>query len=103
MKSIKERAYDFSVRVVRFLDTLAKDTSTQIISKQLLRSATSIAANIVEAQSGCSKRDFANFLSHALKSSNETVYWLCLLGDAKSVKSFELTYLVNESKEIRIF
>jgi len=80
---LKYRAYQHSVNVIEFIDGLGKDTSTGVISKQLLRSATSIGANVVEAKGASSKRDFTNFFTYALKSANESLYWLGLLRDAK--------------------
>jgi len=97
---LKHRAYQYSIRVIEFLDTLPRDTSTGVITKQLLRSATSIGANIVEAKWASSKRDFINFFSHSLKSANESLYWLGLLRDAKKINNTQLEYLLNETKEL---
>ena len=97
---LKRRAYKYSIGMIEFLDTLPKDTSSQVIAKQLLRSATSIGANIVEAKGASSKRDFTNFFSHSLKSANESLYWLGLLRDAKKIDSARLEYLLNETKEL---
>ena len=97
---LKGRAYRFSVNIIEFLDTLPKDVSTGVITKQVLRSATSIGANIVEAQASSSKRDFTNFFTYSLKSANETVYWLGLLRDAKKIQSPQLTYLLKETQEL---
>ena len=97
---LKDRAYNYSIKVIEFLDILAKDFSTRVIANQLLRSATSIGANIVEGQASSSKKDFTNFLNHSLKSANETLYWLGLLRDAKKVKSPKLEYLLSETKEL---
>jgi four helix bundle protein len=97
---LKDRAYQYSIRATEFLDTLPKDTSSQVITKQLLRSATSIGANIIEAQASSSKRDFTNFFSYSLKSANESLYWLGLLKDAKKINNPELEYLINETKEL---
>jgi four helix bundle protein len=80
---LKQRAYKYSIKVIGFLDTLPQDMSTNIITNQLLRSATSIGANLVEAKGSSSKKDFTNFFNHALKSANESLYWLGLLRDAK--------------------
>lgn len=71
---IKLRAYKFSLAVIRFINDLPKNQTNKIISSQLLRSATSIGANIIEAQAGSSKKDFKNFMNVALKSANETKY-----------------------------
>ncbi len=97
---LKHRAYKYSINLIEFLDTLSKDMSSQVIAKQLLRSATSIGANIIEAKASSSKRDFTNFFSHALKSANESLYWLGLLRDAKRINSPELKYLLGETKEL---
>ncbi|MBA7474835.1 hypothetical protein ES707_10193 [subsurface metagenome] len=97
---LKDRAYQYSIKVIEFLDTLPKDVSTEVITKQLLRSATSIGANIVEAKGASSKRDFTNFFSHSLKSANESLYWLGLLRDAKKINSAQLEYLLDETKEL---
>lgn len=97
---LKDRAYKYSIKIIEFLDTLPKDTSTGVIAKQLLRSATSIGANITEAQASSSKRDFTNFLTYSLKSANESLYWLGLLRDAKKINNTKLEYLLNETKEL---
>jgi four helix bundle protein len=60
---------------------LPKNTSSQIISKQLLRSGTSIGANYIEAQGSSSKKDFTNFFHHSLKSANESKFWLAIIRD----------------------
>ncbi len=97
---LKDRTYQYSIKVIEFLDNLSKDNSTQIISKQLLRSATSIGANIVEAQASSSKKDFTKFFNYSLKSANESVYWLSLLKDAKKINNNQIEYLLNETKEL---
>ena len=65
-----------------------------------MRSATSIGANVVEAKSASSKRDFIKFYEIALKSANETTYWLGLLKDALNINEPEMTYLLGEAEEI---
>ncbi len=97
---LKHTTYQYSIKIIEFLDTLPQDTSTGVIGKQLLRSATSIGANIVEAKSASSKRDFTNFYNHALKSANESLYWLGLLRDAKKINNTQLNYLLNETQEL---
>ncbi|NIV69367.1 MAG: four helix bundle protein [Phycisphaerae bacterium] len=97
---LKHRSYEYSIKMIEFLDTLPKDVSTEVITKQLLRSATSIGANIVEAKGASSKRDFTNFFSHSLKSANESLYWLGLLRDGKKMNNPQIEYLLNETKEL---
>ncbi|MBU2592490.1 four helix bundle protein [Patescibacteria group bacterium] len=63
------------------MEKFPKKRAAWIISDQLLRAGTSIGANIVEAQAASSRRDFTNFLNHALKSANETKFWLILSKD----------------------
>ena len=74
-----KRALKFAVDVIRFTKTLPKERAYWIITDQLIRSACSIGANMTEAGSASSKKDYINFYSHALKSANETIYWLNLL------------------------
>jgi four helix bundle protein len=74
--------------------------STNVLSGQLVRSATSIGANIVEAQAGRTKKDFSNFLSHALKSANETKFWLRLLRDSEKSEKECTEKLLNEATEL---
>ncbi|MFH1939263.1 MAG: four helix bundle protein [bacterium] len=97
---LKDRTYQYSIKMIEFLDNLPKDNSAQIISKQLLRSATSIGANIVEAQASSSKKDFTKYFNYSLKSANESVYWLNLLKDAKKINNNQIEYLLNETKEL---
>jgi len=97
---LKYRAYRYSIKMIEFLDALPRDTSTGVITKQLLRSATSIGANIVEAKGASSKREFTNFFSHSLKSANESLYWLGLLRDAKKINNAQLKYLLIETQEL---
>jgi len=83
---IKKRTYIFALEIIKLIDSLnKKDFSIEIISKQLIRSATSIGANIIEAQAGSTKRDFVNYIQHSLKSANETKFWLCLLRDSRAI------------------
>ncbi len=96
-----KRTYNFSLSIIRFIDSLNRnDFSIRIIANQLLRSATSIGANIVEAQASSSKKDFVNFINHALKSANETKYWLGLLRDCGKADHKNTDKLLREAMEI---
>jgi len=98
---LKYRCYYFSIDVIHLLETLPEKRVFWVITDQLLRSATSIGANIVEAKSASSKRDFLKFYEIALKSSNETKYWLGLLRDAaKTDKEDKINKLLKEVDEI---
>lgn len=98
---LKERVYFYSLDVIKFIDALdKKDLSTSVIAKQLLRSATSIGANIIEAQAGSSKKDFANFFSYALKSANESKFWLGLLRDSGKINKEKTNKLLDETRQL---
>ena len=98
---IKKRAFRYAVDTIKFLDHLnQKDLSVQVMARQLLRSATSIGANIVEAQAASSKREFTNFLNHSLKSANETKFWLALFRDSGKADTKQVDSLLTEAKEL---
>jgi len=71
-----------------------------VITDQLLRSSTSIGANIIEAKSSSSKKDFIKFYEIALKSANETKYWLGLLRDSTDVDKSKVNQLLKEIEEM---
>ena len=79
---VKVRAYRFSLAIITFINSLPNKRAFWAIADQLLRSATSIGANMIEAKSSSSRRDFIRFYEIALKSANETKYWLYLLRDS---------------------
>ena len=97
---VKKRTYLYALEVVKFLKDLPNDYIAQTIGKQLLRSATSVGANIVEAQASSSKKDFANFYSYSLKSANESKFWFGLLKDSGKVSSEKVGPLLNETNEL---
>jgi four helix bundle protein len=76
---IKTKSFDFAVRVVNLYKWLITEQKEFVLSKQCLRSGTSIGANVEEADSGQSKKDFIAKMSIALKEAKETHYWLRLL------------------------
>lgn len=73
------KSYDFAVRIVRMYQHLPSEKKEYILSKQVIRSGTSIGANIEEAIGGISKADFRAKMSIAYKEARETDYWLRLL------------------------
>ena len=98
---IKQRCYQFSKKIVLFVTNAKYERIHFSIFDQLLRSATSIGANIVEAKSGSSTKDFKKFYIIALKSANETKYWVCLLRDTILIEDKErLNSLLKEADEI---
>jgi len=100
-ETLKRRIYKFIIGLVRFVETLPKnDPLCRIAIDQLLRSGTSIGANYVEAIAGSSKKDFTNFLTHALKSANESKFWLALLRDTGKGEKDKINSLLDELMEI---
>ncbi|MBU1297773.1 MAG: four helix bundle protein [Bacteroidetes bacterium] len=86
--------------VTKFIDDLPKDKSCEIIGNQLLRSSTSIGANVVEAGAASSRKDFTNFFNHALKSANESKFWLALLKDSGKASKELCDKLLEETNQI---
>ena len=98
---IKQRTYRYALDLLKFLDKLDKlDWTVQVISKQLLRCGTSIGANIIEAQAGSTRKDFTNFITHSLKSANESKFWICLLRDSGKGDRVIRDNLLSETVEI---
>jgi four helix bundle protein len=97
---VKKRTYDYALGIIKFLDSLDKDYVTQTIGKQLLRSATSVGANVIEAQASSSRKDFINFYNHSLKSANESKFWLGLLKDSGKSQADLIVPILNETNEL---
>jgi four helix bundle protein len=99
-KDFKKRLYDFTLRLIEFLDKLPTDNVSRRIGDQLLRSGTSIIANYIEGQASSSKKDFTNYFNISLKSANESKLWLAILRDSKRVKAEDVSWFLNELEEI---
>jgi four helix bundle protein len=76
---VKDKSFDFAIRIVKLYQYLTTEKNEYILSKQLLRSGTSVGAMVRESEHAQSKADFIHKLSIAQKESNETLYWLELL------------------------
>jgi four helix bundle protein len=98
--NISDRAYFFAKEIVAFVKEVKYDRIYFSLFDQLLRSATSIGANLVEGKAGSSKKDWIKFHVIALKSANETKYWLCLIKDCLDVDKNRIQNLINEANEI---
>ncbi|MFH0845905.1 MAG: four helix bundle protein [Patescibacteria group bacterium] len=98
-KDLRYRSYVFSLDIISLLEKLPKNYIYEILGKQVLRSATSIGANIVEAQAGSSKKDFVRFYQIALKSCNEIKYWLSIF-KIKQKDNLKIEELLNEAIEL---
>ncbi len=100
MGVLLEKSYSFSVRVVKLYKYLASKNSEKSLIIQLLRSGTSIGANVEEALGAQSDRDFAAKLYIAYKEARETSYWLRLLKDTDYLKTNEATSMLNDCDEV---
>jgi four helix bundle protein len=102
MKSdLPERTMRFAVRIVKLCKTLDKqDPTSRTLARQLLRSGTSVGANVEEAVAGQSKPDFISKQNIALKEARETHYWLRLLVASELVPAVKLEDLLQEANEL---
>ena len=82
---LRDKSYLFALRIIKLNKHLVNQHNEYILSKQLLRSGTSVGALIREAQFAQSLKDFINKLSVALKEANETEYWILLLRDSEYI------------------
>ena len=97
---ISHRCFYFAKEVILFVKNCKYDRVYHSLFDQLIRSAASIGANVVEGKSGSSKKDWKNYYTIALKSSNETKYWLCLINETIEVSSAKINELIKEADEI---
>lgn len=102
-QEFKLRIYKYVLMLIRFLVKLPNDPVTAEIKRQLIRSGTSTGANYFEAEAASSKKDFQNYFFIALKSTNESKFWLAVFKDGGLVPKElipECDYLLKETKEI---
>jgi len=102
-KTLEERTYNFSIKVIKFLGLKEMNKYNRIyspITAQLLRASTSIGANIAEAKSASSKKDFIKYYQIALKSANETKYWIGLIQNGLKINNTEIEEIERELSEI---
>jgi len=99
---ILDKSFDFAIRVVKLYKYLCDEKKEYVLSKQLLRSGTSIGANINEAQAGQSKADFVAKMAIASKEARETKYWIDLLikTDYLDINENHVHSLMNNIEEI---
>jgi len=98
---LKDKSYKFALRIVKLCKHLTEEKREFIISKQVLRSGTSIGANITEGNQAQSKPDFVHKLSIAHKESFETEYWLCLLRDGEYITEKQAESLLEDCRELQ--
>ena len=96
-----DKTISFAARIIKLNQYLVKDKKENIISKQIVRSGTSIGANINEANYGQSKADFISKLHIALKETAETEYWIKLLHLSEHISEEMATSLLNDCLDIK--
>jgi four helix bundle protein len=97
---LKEKSYDFALKIIIIYKKLSKIKKEYVISKQLLKCGTSIGANVEEAIGGQSRSDFIAKLSIAYKEARETNYWIRLLSDSGYISKEERVLLIDVCDEL---
>ncbi len=97
---IQQKSRDFAIRIVNCYKFLSEQKHESVMSKQLLRSGTSIGANTRESKNAQSRMDFLNKLNVALKEADETEYWLDLLHESNYLDDKQFTSLQSDCKEL---
>jgi len=97
---LKIKSFDFALKVIQIYKEIIKTHKEYVLSKQLLRSGTSIGAMIRESEFAQSKADFISKLSIALKESNETEYWLLLLKESDYITQKTASELISANREL---
>ncbi|MBY0482491.1 MAG: four helix bundle protein [Chitinophagaceae bacterium] len=98
--NIRHRCYYFSRDLILFVKDCVIERVYSSLFDQVIRSGTSIGANLVEGKSGVSSKDWLNYFGIALKSANETKYWLYLIRDTMNVSNKKTDELIKEADEI---
>ena len=99
--SIQEKSFHFAVRIVKLCRYLQNEKKEFILAKQLLRSGTSIGANVSESQQAQSRPDFVSKLNIALKEATETEYWLRLLHETDYLNNEQFDSIFNDCNEVK--
>ena len=97
-----EKGKRFAVRIVKLYQYLTREKKEYILSKQLLRSGTSIGANLAEADYGMSRKDFLSKMSIALKEVSETIYWIDLLHETDYLTEAQYSSLYADGGPARV-
>lgn len=97
---VYDKAYQFAIRIVNAYKYLTQDKNEYVLSKQLLRSGTSIGANIAEANNSISNADLSAKMSIAYKQCLETKYWLSLLKDTNYIEEKSFNSIYEDAEEI---
>lgn len=97
---VQKKSFDFAVKVVRLAYKVQKERNEYDLTRQIIRSATSIGANIEESMGGQSDKDFLHKVSISYKEARETEYWLRLMLEVELITKTEQTELLENVREI---
>ena len=97
---IEEKSFAFAIRIVNLYKHLSETKKEFVLSKQLLRSGTSIGANVAEAEQAQSTADFVSKMNIALKEASETKYWIRLLASTSYLTEAEAASILNDCVEL---
>ncbi len=97
---VRDKSYQFALKIIKTFKFLQEEKKEFVLSKQLLKSGTSIGANIEEAIGGQSKKDFFAKLSIAYKEARETHYWIRLLRDSSFLNEQKANKLLDDCDEL---
>lgn len=100
-QQFKKRCFSFSIAILKLAELLRENRNNWLLLDQLIRSATSIGANIVEGSNSATKREFINYFQIALRSASETLYWLALLKEINPIQEERIDRLIQECTEIK--
>ena len=98
--ALRDKSYAFALRTINLYKHLADNKREYVLSKQLLRSGTSVGANVAEANQAQSRADFVSKLSIALKEAVETEYWLSLLRDSGYLTQKQAESILGDCSEL---
>ncbi len=101
MEKLDQRTYKFALRVIRLVTALPRSPAGDVLVRQVLRSATSIGANVEEAYGAISRREFTLKMSIAFKEARETHHWLRLIRDSSLIVASQIDPLIQEAHEIK--
>lgn len=100
-QQFKKRCFLFSISILKLSEKLRSKQINWVLVDQLIRSGTSIGANVVEGGNSTSKKEFINFFQIALKSASETLYWLALLEEMNPNSRSEIENIIQECTELK--
>lgn len=98
--SIQDRTFKFGIRIIKMIRSLPRNPAGYAIGNQIIRSGTSVGANIYEAQDAMSKADFIKGLNISLKEARETEYWLKTIVASEMLTQEKMALLLAENEEI---